>query len=87
MDTQPVIIGGATPPVPAKLAEPIWNLEYVALTDLLPKSLMEAEQLADSDKKKKHKQKVQIKDIRSLVDAVIQHLYSSDEQKTSRASC
>jgi len=27
MDTQPVIIGGATPPVPAKLAERIWNLE------------------------------------------------------------
>jgi len=45
MDTQPVIIGGATPPVPAKLAERIWNLEYVAMTDLLPKSLVVAEQL------------------------------------------
>jgi len=33
------------------------------MTDLLPKSLVEAEQLADSDKKKKRKQKVQIRDI------------------------
>ena len=62
MDTQPVIVRRTTPPVPAKLAERIWNLEYVAMTDLLPKSLVEAEQLADSDKKKR-KQKVQIRDI------------------------
>ena len=63
MDTQPVIVRGTTPPVPAKLAEHIWNLEYVAVTDLLPKSLVEVEQLADFNKKKKSKQKVQIKDI------------------------
>ena len=60
MDAQPVIIGGARPPVPAKLAKCIWNLEYVAMTDLLPKSLVVAEQLTESDKKKECKQKVQI---------------------------
>ena len=37
--SEAIVVGGSSPPVPRKIAEKIWKLEYVDLNELLPSRL------------------------------------------------
>ena len=58
-----VVLASSTPPISAKVAERIWNGEYVRIAELLPERLTEVPQEESKKEDKRRAAKVQIRSI------------------------
>ena len=66
-----IVVSSSSPPIPLKIAEAIWQGEFIDLSQLLPAKLGAEEptvlDLFDADKKKKEKEKFRIKTIEQWI--------------------
>ena len=66
-----IVVSSSSPPIPLKIAEAIWQGEFIELSQLLPAKLGAEEptvlDLFDADKKKKQKEKFRIKTIEQWI--------------------